>query len=240
MWTLAHYTPVALFTLKPAMATSSGGKTLLCPTPFCVKMALLDAAIRTRGLNEAKRYWPLLRDLRIQLRLPDQFMVINTFAKIVRPKKNGPADDNGTGLLTPFGSTIAYREYVQYSAMFTLAIQPQNGDVLPASIAELLPQINYLGRRGGFIQFSGSDQLEHELDSGQFTELTAEQSRFTFNGTLQVLDDCSSSMKFEHADIYSRKRITLGKERIMRHIVLPYQMTRSSKGFSLYERLEQE
>ena len=42
-------------------------------------------------------------------------------------------------------------------------------------------------------------------------------------------------MTFEHADIYSNKRITLGKERILRHIVLPYTLTRSSRSFSLYE-----
>jgi hypothetical protein len=45
-------------------------------------------------------------------------------------------------------------------------------------------------------------------------------------------------MNFEHANIYSGKRITLNKERILRHIVLPYRMTRSSKGFSLYERID--
>src|SRR5690242_12464473 len=105
MWTLAPYRQVALFSLKPAAATSSGGKTLLCPTPFSLKMALLDVAIRTRGTADAKKLWPLVRDLHIQVRLPNQIVVINTFAKIVRPKKNGPSDDSGTGLVTPFGST---------------------------------------------------------------------------------------------------------------------------------------
>ena len=38
-------------------------------------------------------------------------------------------------------------------------------------------------------------------------------------------------MTFEHADIYSGKRITLGKERVLRHVVLPYQLTRSSRSF---------
>ena len=49
MWMVARYAPTALFSLKPAAATSSGGKTLICPTPFSIKMALLDAALsRTR------------------------------------------------------------------------------------------------------------------------------------------------------------------------------------------------
>ena len=57
-----------------------------------------------------------------------------------------------------------------------------------------------------------------------------------FNGTLQMLDDCGPQMTFDHADIYSGKRITLGKERILRHIVLPYRLARSSRGYSLYQR----
>jgi len=44
-------------------------------------------------------------------------------------------------------------------------------------------------------------------------------------------------MTFDHADIYSAKRITLGKERILRHVVLPYRLARSSRGYSLYERI---
>ncbi len=46
MWLIATYQPTSLFSLRPANATTSGGKTLLTPTPFALKMALLDAAIR--------------------------------------------------------------------------------------------------------------------------------------------------------------------------------------------------
>lgn len=49
MWVSAEYEATALFTLKPALATSSGGKTLLVPTPYSIKMALLDVACRLEG-----------------------------------------------------------------------------------------------------------------------------------------------------------------------------------------------
>ena len=67
--------------------------------------------------------------------------------------------------------------------------------------------------------------------------LTEDQPSFVADGTLQMLDDCSPRMTFEQADIYSGKRIILGKERVLRHVVLPYRQTRSSRGFSLYERV---
>jgi hypothetical protein len=240
MWILARYIPAALFSLKPAAATSSGGKTLLCPTPFSIKMALLDAALRTQGQAAGSRLWPLLRDLGLKLALPERLVVVNTFTKIVRPKHSGKVtDDDGSGLLTPLGSTIAYREYVAYGGDIGIAAQTGGGDAPPPVLTSLFAQINYLGKRGGFMQLQApptTSEAEPDAEQGWVT-LTTNQTSFAPQGTLQMLDDCDANMTFAHADIYSGKRITLGKERILRHIVLPYRLTRSSKGFSLYERI---
>ncbi|MBP1467336.1 hypothetical protein EYB53_016610 [Candidatus Chloroploca sp. M-50] len=240
MWIYAVYQPVALFSLKPAMATSSGGKTLLCPTPFALKMALLDAALRTQGLAAGERLWPLIRDMRLQIALPSHIVVINTFTKIVRPKKGGSSDDNGSGLLTPLGNTIAYREYVNYSGQFALALQPVQSKAAPSSIIDLLTQINYFGKRGGFVQLMQPPKVydNDDLPSDQkWVMLTEDQPAFQASGTLQMLDDCGSKLSFEQVNIYSSKRITLGKDRLLRHIVLPYRLERSSRGFSMYTQI---
>ena len=60
---------------------------------------------------------------------------------------------------------------------------------------------------------------------------------FLADGIIQQLDDCDSSLTFEKADIYSGKNIRLGKERVLCHVVLPYRPVRSSRGFTLYERI---
>lgn len=240
MWTVVQYLPVALFSLKPATATSSGGKTLICPTPFALKMALLDAALRLRGDTAVKPSWAMIRDLRIKIKLPSQIAVINTFTKIVRPKKNGPSDDNGTGLLTPLGSTIAYREYVSFGGEIGLAFQSARGEPVPGDLAELFQQINYFGKRGGFMQLLAPPSTTDAPDVAEhdgWVSLTEDQASFSFGGTLQMLDDCSTKLTFDQANIYSGKRITSGKDRILRHVVLPYSMSRSSRGFSLYERI---
>jgi len=44
MWVIATYQSTSLFSLKPATATASGGRTLLVPTPYAIKMALLVVA----------------------------------------------------------------------------------------------------------------------------------------------------------------------------------------------------
>jgi hypothetical protein len=142
--------------------------------------------------------------------------------------------------MTPLGSTIAYREYVSFGGAIRIATQMASGDMLPNVLSGIFAQVNYLGKRGSFLQLLSPPAQAEESDvtaEGGWVALTEDQISFSFGGTLQMLDDCGARMTFEHADIYSGKRITLGKERVLRHIVLPHQRTRSSRGFTLYERI---
>ena len=237
-WLTTRYQSTTMFSLKPASATSSGGKTLLCPTPFAIKMALLDVAIRTQGLERGETLFKTIRQLRIALRPPKQTVVNNTFIKILRPHKSGPKDANGTGLMAPMGNTIAFREYVSFHGEMDLIFQGMSVEEL----APLLLNVNYLGKRGGFLQLLAPPELktwtDDELQANNYTLLTEPTTAFPVDGLLQMLDDCGPKMTFEHANIYSGKGIKLGKERILHHVVLPYRLVRSSKSYSYYERLD--
>ena len=52
-WLIAAYRPVTLFSLRMTHATSKGGKTLVVPTPYSIKMALLDACFRRYSSADA-------------------------------------------------------------------------------------------------------------------------------------------------------------------------------------------
>lgn len=236
MWYEATYQQVALFSLRQSLSTSSGGKTLLVPTPFALKMGLLDVAIRTLGKEGAVLLFPAIRDLHIALILPEQLVVINSFLRAVRPKKHGPSDDVGSGLVTLFGSTIANREFVFYSEPFGLALSEKEGHELPQELVQLLTQLNYIGRRGSFIQLLEIPQRREQL-SEQWTVLTTNQRTFYADGTIQLLDDCSSELSFERADVTSGVRLVLGKDRVQRAIVLPCHQVRYSRGFTLFQRI---
>lgn len=245
MWLVVQYLPVAPFSLKPAAATSSGGKTLLAPTPYAIKMALLDVAIRTMGLSQGERLFPALRDLSISLNLPEDLVVIKGFSKIQRPLKDKGDEQKALEAQArghwPMQPTIAFREYVYYRDAFQLAFSPPEGDSLPAELSRLLTCINYLGKRGGFVQIIQQPRQVENLPAELFTELTPESLRsFYSDGTLQVLDDCGDSLTFQRANIYSSERITVGKERILRHVVLPYKLKRSSRSYSWYQRIPKE
>lgn len=256
MWMMARYLPIAPFSLKPANSTSSGGKTLLAPTPYAIKMALLDVAIRNWGLAEGERLFSFLRDLRIAISLPHDLVVMKGFSKIRRPveskdaqKKEETREEFERRLYEkqterreqgqyPLYSTIAYREYVFYRDPFALALTDQDEEALQSTLPSLLTRINYFGKRGGFVQVLDLPQGQEMLPPEQFIELTSpEQHTFYLGGTLQMLDDCGQSLTFQRANIYSAERVTLTKERVVRHIVLPYQLLRSSRSYSWYQRI---
>ena len=241
MWIVAEYQPTTLFSLRPATATTSGGKSLIVPTAFAIKMALLDAVIRTQGVQRGEELFATIRDLRIGLLPPQNIVVNSTFTKILRLKEIKTKASEKAEKVTeaqanqqwPFQRTIAYREYVQLGGPLAVALLSMTPDVL----TPMLLQINYLGKRGGFIQLLGTPQCVDVLPDG-FTEVTASVNGEFPLGVLQVMDDFGPKMVFEHANVYSDKGIKLGKDRILHHVVLPYKLVSSSRGYSLYERFE--
>src|SRR5207249_1141555 len=88
-WLVARYEVVGLFSLKSSMATSSIGKTLLVPTPYAVKMALVDAGFRA-GLpgEECAGLVEALAAVPVRVAPSSSAVVTHTFTKIRQePKK---------------------------------------------------------------------------------------------------------------------------------------------------------
>lgn len=230
MWLIAEYEAVTLFSLRLSTATSSGGKTLLVPTPYALKMALLDSACRTLGSVQAQILWKQIRDLHVAIRPASKVVVTNLFQKILKPFKNPPKEGTSDSF-GPFQRTIGYREYAQLVGPMSVAMELNEAQ--KGIFENLLLNISYFGKRGGFMQLVKTPYLTEDLPP-HFIDATNEQESFTIFGTLQVLDDCGPSLTFEKANIYSGEKLKEG-DRIRRNIILPYRMTNSSKSYSLYE-----
>ena len=111
-WVIAAYRPVTLFSLRMTHATNKGGKTLVVPTPYAVKMAFLDACFRQyppkEALDVAHRTFDFLKRRSVYVRPPKHCVVNNTFVKVLdwsREPSSGP-----------FRNTIAYREFAFFAA----------------------------------------------------------------------------------------------------------------------------
>ncbi|MBN1148571.1 MAG: hypothetical protein JXA78_15030 [Anaerolineales bacterium] len=231
MWLLADYEAVTLFSLKMSSATSSGGKTLLVPTPFAVKIALLDVACRIMGVKSAEARWPEVRDLEIALRPASKVVVTNLFQKVLRPRRQSASEgDPDTG---PFQKTIGYREYAQMIGPMGLALGWPD-ELEKVWLVDLLLQINYFGKRGSFMQVVQLPRFVNMLPD-DYLLLTADQAQFALQGTMQILDDCAPDLGFSQVDVYSSEKIRQDKDRLFRNVVVPYRLARSSKSFSIYE-----
>ena len=247
MWLITEYRPASLFSFKIGVATSTGAKTLFLPTPFAIRTALLDAAIRTRGKISAENVFNILKSLKIAASPPERVVVTNLFAKVQKPtrpkegKKGDEKDETGDEEEQgkPMTPSIAFREYAHLDGVLVLAFE---GDVDALKVVEeLAPQINYFGKRGSFFQWTDRARYELKLPPG-FTRLDEgmafENGKLTSNmsafplGVIQLMDDWGEALTFEKVNVYSDAKITIPKDRVRRSVVFSYRLTRSSRGFS--------
>jgi len=233
-WLVLIYEPVSLFTLRSTYSMSKGGKTLLLPTPYAVKMALIDAVFRYATLVAAKAMYERVKGCRIRFRPPSACVVQNTFIKIRQEERGADA-----GQYVP---TIAYRELVFYAGQMAIAIDASawNDDDLAAA-TEAAMHINYFGKRGSFFQFIESQVLE-ELPSGYSLPDGASDKTIELGayGVTQYLDDfgadlCADRDGFERISTYHDKDIKHGKHRVLISTLLPYRRVEAARSFTRYE-----
>lgn len=240
LWLIARYQPTSLFSLKHGDATSTGGKSLLIPTPFAIRMALLDVAIRTEGIAVGPQAFERIKSLRLAIRPPDHAAVASIFVKVLKPERDAEARGR------EMQQTIAFREYVHLSGELELACGAEI-DTL-ATIARWLPQVNYFGKRGSFYQLLEPPRLVEVPDGGLPAGFLAfpghdllhekPPSQFPL-GLIQRVDEWGEPLRFEQADVFNREgkaNIKVGRERLRMDVILPYRMVRASRGVALYER----
>ncbi|HEY77060.1 MAG TPA: hypothetical protein G4O00_12960 [Thermoflexia bacterium] len=238
-WLIARYQPVSLFSLKHGEATSSGGKSLLVPTPFAVRTALLDVAIRVWGLDRAQGAFEHIRALHLALCPPERVAVSSLFTKVLKPERN---PERGRAMQR----TIAFREYVHLQGVLALALggDPDHLEV----VRPLLPHVTYFGKRGSFFQFlppAGEVEAEEGqvpegfvlLEGRPFWGTEGQAVREFTLGIIQRLDDWGPGLTFERVNVYSDEKIRLGRDRIRFDVVLPYRVVRAGRGFTVYEGL---
>jgi len=235
-WLIAYYVPVGLFSLKHGEATSTGGKSLLIPTPFSIRTALVDAALRVEGHQRAEEVVGLVKALSLALKPPEYVAVSALFAKVLKPERSDAAHDR------PFQKTIAFREYVHWRGTLGVAVQGQESAL--RQVMSWLRHITYFGKRGSLVQLEAPPRLQPDLPPDfvllHGPDLNQELPSTFPLGLLQRVDEWGPTLSWEHLNVYNHeRRIRVGKERIRFDVILPYQMTQAGRGFVMYERSDQ-
>jgi hypothetical protein len=239
-WLVAEFAPVSLFSLRMTHATSKGGKTLVCPTPYSIKMALLDACFRRFGADEAetraREWFDWLKWREIRILPPEHCVVQNTFVKILDHDRDGNAQ---------FKNTIAYREFAYFRGVLKIAVAVGGAELAAETqLAELFGHVNYLGKKGGFLQFLDWQSFDGELPAGYSVPLSQdnewEPAKY---GLVQALDDfgdplCLAKDGFDRVSTYCSGTLKLGEHRILQDTALPYRRRGANRHSTWYRRID--
>ena len=219
MWLIADFEPVTCFSMRPSNTTASGGKSLLCPTPYAIKTALLSSAIRFLGKEQGVAIFPQLVDMQLALRLPQQTAVNRTFQKVLRPKSKSVS----------WQSTIAQREFCWQSGNLSIAIETDEAELW----GDLFLTINYFGRKGSFFQCVRVATMD-EMPPLPYVLASREaqaQAVNRFFGLLQRMDDFAPDITFDDVDIFNSKA---KGGRVQYSVMFPYQMIGNGSNYTLY------
>lgn len=230
-WLIAEFDPTSLFSLKISLATSSVGRTLVVPTPYAIKMALVDAAFRA-GLPESDCDALLrgLAALEVRIGPAPTAIVTHTFVK-VRQEARDPNSPS------PYSSTIAYREVAYLDGLTRWAFDLAGGDdALAGRLTELLPLVSYVGKRGSFVRFV---RLYREIELGSgFTQPIVRSGPWSPPERAHIvpLDDFGPDADLETLSSYTQKRPRRNLHRRFIETIVPVGVVNTGPGFTLYKR----
>jgi hypothetical protein len=219
----ASFEPTALFSLKDSAATNSSAKSLLLPTPYAIKMALLNAAITFGNELEAlseknSATFSYVRDAKISYNIPKgiSFCVNNTFIKILKPAREEPG----------YQKTVSFREYVNITRPIDIVLELAD-DKAAAFWKKYFHKISYYGKQGCFFQF---------LNYGIPTEAANVVPFIVGNkdlkpGILQAFDDFNELATFEMVSNFSATK----PKRKSTIYLIPVRIRKSSKSFTHYQ-----
>lgn len=228
------YSPVSLFSLKGSNSTNSGAKSLFLPSPYSIKMAILNQAITIGGDLEKlsvkkSQEFAFIRDaeIRYHLFVGSNFCVNNSFVKILKikeDKRNKKQKESGIPFESGFQQTVAFREYIFISHPLEIIFEVKDVDAMKY-LKQYLHKINYFGKRGCFFQFLNYSDSPNEANVKLFG------AKNSISGIIEEYDDFDSTVVFDNVNNFSEKNTKRKKEILS----LPLKNIGSSKSFSNYE-----
>lgn len=218
------YKPTTLFSLKDSNSTNSGAKSLFLPSPYSIKMAIINQAILIGGEDFYKNNtnFQIIKNAKIEYFIKGNVCVNNCFVKIQKQKENKTgSSDFEAGIL----STVSFREYIYLSDNLEVIFNVAD-ELHKKYLTKYLHKINYFGKRGCFFQFVEYIESPSEPNVKSF-----DAKDFSSFGILQKYDDFDTKTKFENVDSYNGSNA----KRNELILTLPYKKISSSKSYTNYK-----
>lgn len=230
MWLEVTYRPTSLFSLRKSDSTNTAAKSLIAPSPYSIKMALLNSIITFDSLIKAQDYFEIIKNLEIQYNLSSFICVNNCFVKI---QKEPHSSKKNIYPNLAFDTSVGFREYVYYNDVVNFAIKVENEEDI-YFLDEYFRFINYFGKRGSFFQYINSKIIkENILPCNYTTYFEINNLGAGIDGLLVKMDDFHFKAKFEDVNTYSSKKM----KRDEKIYLFKYEQVKASKKFTLYKQV---
>lgn len=231
---------VNLFSLRVATANAFTARTLPCPSPATLKLALLAKLIERDAPGQvpeevaarAQHHLNWLAPLRIGWSAPPR-LTISAVTMTILKENNGK---------TPLIRSVGMREYAHFDKPFGLAFGPIAAEQ-QADLERALVRLRALGVAESLIQPAGPT-LWHEQQPEGFTWLTenaGESADSQVVGEAVVLDDLGRAPRFERLSLYRPIEATytprLGEDRRRIIVTLPLRQRRQDLSGRTLERV---
>jgi len=215
----AFFKPTSLFSLKDSNSTNSGAKSLFLPSPYAVKMAILNQAITAGNQLELlsvkkSKEFEYISKTKITFNIYGGFCVNNSFIKIQKAKR----EDVG------FQSTVSFREFIHIPNEIEIIFETESEEA-KQYLMKYIYKINYFGKRASFFQF-----LKYEDNPKKSNVKEFDAYNFS-TGIIQQYDDFPVNATFEKVDNYNDKTI----KREKKAYIIPVKSNNSSKSYSSYK-----
>jgi hypothetical protein len=228
-WLISEFAPTAPFSLKVSSATSSVGRTLVIPTPYSIKMALVDSAFRARFSDtDCAEILRALTKVDVRIAPAPETVVTHTFVKVRQESRD--ADP-----LRPYGPTIAYREIAYLSSSTKWAFDLATAeDTLVTRMPVLLAHISYIGKRGSFFRFV---HLFRATTLGpEYTQPVNRRGTWSPPARAHIvsLDDFGPDADLETLSSFTDKRPRRDRHRRFVETIIPVGIVNMGPGFTRY------
>ncbi len=222
MWLETEYIPTSLFSFKDIKATNTAATSLLFPTPFGVKMALISEAIQKFDLEKGKMIFNLIKNKKIKYYLPQEAVVNKTFGRINDLR-------NKVGRSKP-----AYREYVFLKGSLKISINIKEQSKAEIKLLKkLFIGINYFGKKGSFMQFK-SFNITDELNPNYLKLMDEDEISFEYKSIIQFTEDIPPKATFAAINIYNSTE-SLKRDYNKNLFLVNIERTLSGDGYQYYK-----
>lgn len=218
----------SLFSMRQIMANSLAARTLFCPTPASLKIALLSTLIWRDSDALAEEHLRWLAPLGVAWRAPRRAALSAVTVRALKGERSNPE----------IKSTVGLREYLSFSEPFGLALIDVPG-TRHDDAAYGLTRLTSLGTRDSLVQILRPPVWVTELPK-DFTPLTSDVGGP--GEVTMLIDDLGPSPAFARISAYREPgRATvqrLGEDRRRLLVTLPYRWRRRTSDGAELETLE--